>query len=228
MSNGQRSSREGGAEPINSFDLRCDIQFNTRVTSAVYDNTTNHWMTQTEQGEQIAARYCITAVGCLSTPNIPAFKGPETFTGQVYHTSRWPHEGVIGTGSTGIQAIPRIAKQAEHVTVFQRTPTTVFRHTIGPSPLKKKQALRPIIPRCASRIASLRQVSRSRAIRSRPLKSQRKNGSKNLSKGGNQMASRCLPPSQTRASICNPTRIWRISCAQRLVRWFTLPILPDC
>ncbi len=112
------------------FDLRRDIQLNTRVTSAVYDDITNHWMIQTDQGDQVSARYCITAVGCLSTPNLPRFSGLDSFTGQVYHTGQWPHEGVdftgkrvgvIGTGSTGIQAIPQIAKQAAHVTVFQRT-----------------------------------------------------------------------------------------------------------
>jgi cyclohexanone monooxygenase len=113
------------------FDLRCDIQFNTRVTSAIYNGATNRWSLQTDQGDQVSARYCITAIGCLSTPNIPAVPGLASFTGEVYHTGQWPHAGVdfsgkcvgvIGTGSTGIQAIPQIAKQAEHVTVFQRTP----------------------------------------------------------------------------------------------------------
>ncbi len=113
------------------FDLRRDIQLNTRVISAVYDEITNHWLVKTDQGDQVSARYCITAVGCLSTPNIPRFQGLDSFTGHIYHTGQWPHEGVdftgkkvgvIGTGSTGIQAIPQIAKQAAHVTVFQRTP----------------------------------------------------------------------------------------------------------
>lgn len=113
------------------FDLRRDIQFNTRVTSVTYDQITNLWIVETDRGDEIAAMYCITAVGCLSTPNTPNFKGLDSFKGKVYHTGRWPHEGVdltgkrvgvIGTGSTGIQAIPQIAKQAAHVTVFQRTP----------------------------------------------------------------------------------------------------------
>lgn len=112
------------------FDLRRNIQFNTRVISAIYDTITNRWTLQTNQGNQVSARYCITAMGCLSTPNTPAFPGLASFAGQVYHTGQWPHAGVdfsgkrvgvIGTGSTGIQAIPQIAKQAEHVTVFQRT-----------------------------------------------------------------------------------------------------------
>ncbi|HEX4716870.1 MAG TPA: NAD(P)/FAD-dependent oxidoreductase, partial [Ktedonobacteraceae bacterium] len=113
------------------FDLRRDIQFNTRVTSAIYDGATNRWSLQTDQGDQVSARYCITAIGCLSTPNIPAVPGLASFTGEVHHTGQWPHAGVdfsgkcvgvIGTGSTGIQAIPQLAKQSEHVTVFQRTP----------------------------------------------------------------------------------------------------------
>ena len=71
------------------------------------------------------------ATGCLSAPNIPAIDGKETFSGPIYHTARWPHEGldlsgkrvaVIGTGSSGVQAIPVIARQAEHLTVFQRSP----------------------------------------------------------------------------------------------------------
>jgi cyclohexanone monooxygenase len=113
------------------FDLRRDIQFNTRVVAASYDDVTKRWLIETDRGEQVSTRYLITAVGCLSTPNAPRFRGLEAFKGEVYHTGRWPHEGVdltgkrvgvIGTGSTGIQAIPRIARQAAHVTVFQRTP----------------------------------------------------------------------------------------------------------
>ena len=113
------------------FDLRRDIQLNTRVTAAVYDDVTNHWTIETDKGDQVSARYCITAVGCLSTPNTPKFAGLDSFTGQVYHTGQWPPEGVdftgkrvgvIGPGAPGIQASPQIAKQAAHVTVFQRTP----------------------------------------------------------------------------------------------------------
>lgn len=113
------------------FDLRQDIQCRTRVTSAVYDEATGRWIIQTDRGDRATAQYFIAAVGCLSTPNTPRIPGVEAFTGPVYHTGRWPHAGVdftgkrvgvIGTGSTGIQAIPQIAKQAVHVTVFQRTP----------------------------------------------------------------------------------------------------------
>lgn len=113
------------------FDLRRDIQFETRVNAAIYDETTKQWRIETDQGDVVQATYCITAVGCLSAPNIPPIKGLETFVGQIYQTARWPETevdftgqrvGVIGTGSTGIQLIPVVAEQAAQLTVFQRTP----------------------------------------------------------------------------------------------------------
>ncbi|WP_281282831.1 flavin-containing monooxygenase [Nonomuraea terrae] len=113
------------------FDLRRDIQFGTRVTRAAYDEATGLWRVETDRGDVVAARYLISAVGCLSAARVPAFPGAESFRGPSFHTGRWPHDGVdfsglrvavIGTGSSGIQAIPVIAGQAEHVTVFQRTP----------------------------------------------------------------------------------------------------------
>jgi cyclohexanone monooxygenase len=113
------------------FDLRRDITFNTLVTSAVYDEDSDRWAIGTDTGEDIRARFCIMATGCLSNARVPDFKGRETFKGTTYHTGHWPHEGVdftgkrvavIGTGSSGIQAIPEIARQAAHVHVFQRTP----------------------------------------------------------------------------------------------------------
>jgi len=112
------------------FDLRKDIQFNTRVQAARYDSEHKVWVVTTEQGEQLRAPFLITAVGCLSSANVPKLPGLEDFRGRWFHTGQWPHEGVdfrgqrvgvIGTGSTGIQAIPVIAEQAEHLTVFQRT-----------------------------------------------------------------------------------------------------------
>jgi len=112
------------------FDLRRDIQLGTRVTGAEYDAAANLWRVTTEAGERLAARYLITAVGCLSSANIPKIPGLEGFAGAWYHTGQWPHDGVdfagkrvgqIGTGSTGIQAVPVIAAAAQHLTVFQRT-----------------------------------------------------------------------------------------------------------
>ena len=113
------------------FNLRRDIQFNTRVTAAHYNEQGNYWDITTDKGDRVTARYVITGIGCLSAGNVPNIKGRDSFQGQSYHTGSWPHEGVdftgkrvgiIGTGSSGIQAIPVIAKQAGHLYVFQRTP----------------------------------------------------------------------------------------------------------
>ena len=113
------------------FDLRRDIQFNTRVTAAAYDDARQRWIVDTDAGDRLSAQFCIMATGCLSKPKWPEIPGRESFQGEACHTALWPHEGVdlrgkhvgvIGTGSTAIQAIPRIAEQAAHVTVFQRTP----------------------------------------------------------------------------------------------------------
>ena len=112
------------------FDLRRNIRLETRVKRAWYDEAAKLWHAETERGDRYAARFLITAVGCLSSANIPKIPGLESFQGEWYHTGRWPHEpvdftgkrvGLIGTGSTGIQATPVIAAQAAHLTVFQRT-----------------------------------------------------------------------------------------------------------
>jgi cation diffusion facilitator CzcD-associated flavoprotein CzcO len=113
------------------FDLRRDVTLSTRVTAAVFDEATSRWDVRTDRGHQIAARFCIMATGCLSSAQVPEFPGRETFAGRWYHTGHWPHEGVdftgqrvgvIGTGSSAIQSIPIIARQAAHLYVFQRTP----------------------------------------------------------------------------------------------------------
>ena len=114
------------------LDLRKDIKFNTRVTSAEFDEDRNQWTVTTDQGDKVEARFCIMAVGCLSAANKPPFEGMDDFSGPIYHTGEWPHEGVdftgqkvavIGTGSSAIQSIPLIAAQASDLTVFQRTAT---------------------------------------------------------------------------------------------------------
>jgi cyclohexanone monooxygenase len=113
------------------LDLRRDIQFNTRVTSAVFDEATRRWTVETDRGDRVSAQYCLMATGCLSAAKLPEIPGIEGFRGKTYHTGAWPHEGVdftgqrvavIGTGSSAIQSIPVIAEQARHLTVFQRTP----------------------------------------------------------------------------------------------------------
>jgi len=112
------------------FDLRRSISFGTRVVAARFDDAANRWHVGTNGGETLTAPFLITAVGCLSTTNVPDMPGLEDFAGRWVHTGAWPHEGVdfrgqrvglIGTGSTGIQAAPVIAETAAHLTVFQRT-----------------------------------------------------------------------------------------------------------
>ena len=112
------------------FDLRRDIEFDTRVHQARFDEGQNRWIIRTSKGAMVSAQYVVSAVGCLSEVNTPRFKGADTFAGQQIHTARWPkggidvtgkRVGVIGTGSTAVQAIPQLAKNADHVYVFQRT-----------------------------------------------------------------------------------------------------------
>ena len=113
------------------FDLRRDIRLSTRVAGATWDGPTERWQVATDAGLHLRARYFVAAVGCLSSANVPDLPGLDRFEGTWYHTGAWPREGVeladkrvglIGTGSSGIQAGPVIAAQAAHLTVFQRTP----------------------------------------------------------------------------------------------------------
>ncbi len=133
------------------FDLRRDIQFNTRVVAAQFDEAAQVWTVRTTTGEQsahfdeqtgqwtlpaeagqwVTGGFIVMATGALSVPRLPDLPGMQSFRGRVYHTGAWPHEGVdftgvrvgiVGTGSSGIQTIPAIARQAQSVVVFQRTP----------------------------------------------------------------------------------------------------------
>ncbi|MBO6656172.1 MAG: NAD(P)/FAD-dependent oxidoreductase [Pseudomonadales bacterium] len=112
------------------FDLRKDIQFKTLVVSAHYRDDSEDWVIETDKGNRAIAKYCIMATGCLSVPQLPDIPGIDHFQGNLYQASKWPHEpvsftgqrvGIIGTGSSGIQAIPVIAEEADHLYVFQRT-----------------------------------------------------------------------------------------------------------
>lgn len=116
------------------FDFRKDIEFNKRVTSAVFDEQQNIWTVKTDT-DTYEAPFCIMATGCLSVPNTPDFDGADSFEGEVYHTGRWPKEkvelagkrvGLIGSGSSGVQSIPVIAAEAAHLTCFQRSPVYSF------------------------------------------------------------------------------------------------------
>jgi cyclohexanone monooxygenase len=113
------------------FDLRRDIQFETRVTAARFDERSGLWTVETDRGQILTARYCVMATGALSTPKLPDVPRIEKFRGKWYHTANWPHEdvdftgkrvGVIGTGSSGVQLIPTISRQTAQTIVFQRTP----------------------------------------------------------------------------------------------------------
>ena len=112
------------------FDLRRDIAFETRVTQAHFDEASARWQVRTDRGDALSSQFVVMATGCLSSTNQPRFRGLEDFQGERYHTGEWPHQpvdftgkrvAVIGTGSSAIQSIPIIARQAASLTVFQRT-----------------------------------------------------------------------------------------------------------
>ncbi|MEQ1787459.1 MAG: NAD(P)/FAD-dependent oxidoreductase [Acidimicrobiales bacterium] len=134
------------------FELRRDIQLETKVTAATFDEATTTWLVRTDRGDAVTARFVVMATGCLSAANIPAIPGADSFEGPSYHTGRWPHEGVdftgqrvgvIGTGSSAIQSIPIIAEQAAELTVFQRTATftvPAWNHPLDPVAVKEIKA----------------------------------------------------------------------------------------
>ncbi len=111
-------------------DIRRSFVFNTRVSDITYDDEDGGWTVRTEDSQVHRSKWVITAVGCLSHANVPNIEDIDAFAGLILHTGDWPHQpvdfsgqrvGIIGTGASGIQAIPVIAEQAEHLTVFQRT-----------------------------------------------------------------------------------------------------------
>jgi cyclohexanone monooxygenase len=137
------------------LDLRRDMRFETRVTGAAFDEATHRWTVRTDRGDVVSARYCVMATGCLSAARMPDFPGLDSFKGQTYHTGHWPHEGVdfsglrvgvVGTGSSAIQAIPVIAAQAAHVTVFQRTPNFSIPSRNRPMPEAYAKSWKDIYP----------------------------------------------------------------------------------
>ena len=135
------------------LDLEKDIHFETEISSMEFDEETSHWHVTTGAGDKIIAQHVVMATGCLSTPKPPEIPGLKDFKGEVYFTSRWPEEtvsfsgktvGLIGTGSTGIQALPEIAKAAAHVFVLQRTPSYTLparNAPLDPDYLKEVKAL---------------------------------------------------------------------------------------
>ena len=113
------------------FDLVKDIQFSSEVQSAIYSDHTRSWEIRLQDGSRFRSRFLITGIGLLSQPTLPRIPGIDSFKGQSFHTSRWPHEpvsyagkrvAVIGTGATGVQTIQEVCKDVGHLTVFQRRP----------------------------------------------------------------------------------------------------------
>ncbi len=113
------------------FNLRKDIQFESRVTEVLFLEESGDWRISVGETYQCHAKFCVMATGCLSVPNTPEIEGADQFRGQVLHTGRWPKDevdlsgkrvGVIGTGSSGVQAIPELAKMSGHLYVYQRSP----------------------------------------------------------------------------------------------------------
>jgi cation diffusion facilitator CzcD-associated flavoprotein CzcO len=142
------------------FKLRDDIQFNTRVVGATFDETTNSWDIRTGDDKHVRAHFIVAAVGILSAHYTPAFPGIESFKGESIHTARWPKKSpdlkgkrvaVIGTGATAVQLITEIAKEVGHLTIFQRTPNycaPLRNGTIDPETQKKiKESYPEIIQR---------------------------------------------------------------------------------
>ena len=137
------------------FELRPDIQFKTRITSCRYDEDAGRWTLETDGGEVVSAAYCVMATGCLSSAKLPTVDGVGSFAGPTFHTGHWPHQpvdfsgqrvGVIGTGSSAVQSIPHIARQADSVVIFQRTPNfsvPAWNHPLDPQYVAEVKATYP-------------------------------------------------------------------------------------
>ena len=137
------------------FNLRSDIQLNTRVDRAVFDESASTWQVTTSERKTVRAKFVVLATGCLSNARMPDIKGLSEFKGKVYHTGHWPHEpvdftgqrvAVIGTGSSGIQSVPVIAEQASQLTVFQRTPNFSIPARNAALTAEERQAFRAKYP----------------------------------------------------------------------------------
>lgn len=144
-----------------TFGLYRDALFHTRVTGLNWDERTDTWVVETDRGDRMRARFVITSSGTLTQPKLPGIPGIETFRGHTFHTSRWDYGytggdqdggltgladkrvAVVGTGATGVQVVPHLARDAEHLYVFQRTPSTVDVRDNRPTDPEWAASLRP-------------------------------------------------------------------------------------
>ena len=155
---------------VDKFNLRPHIRCNSRIKSAQFDASTNQWLVETHEGHRARTQFLISAVGILSAHQLPDIPGVEKFGGRSFHTARWPHEkvdfsgkrvGVIGSGATAVQLIPRIAGEVGHLTVFQRTANyccPLRNATIDPDTQQQiKDSYDEIFAKCRSTFASFMQ-----------------------------------------------------------------------
>ena len=143
------------------YDLYRDTLFHTRATSLTWDEESLDWIVETDRGDRMRARYVITSSGTITQPKLPGIPGIETFRGHTFHTSRWDYDytggtpdgdltgladkrvAVVGTGATGIQVIPHVAADAQHLFVFQRTPSTIDVRDNRPTDPEWASSLKP-------------------------------------------------------------------------------------
>ena len=167
------------------FDLRRDIQFNSRVASAHYQEETRSWDIALEDGRRYSTRFLLTAIGILSAPTMPNIPGVGTFKGQACHTHAWPEQGVdfagkrvgiIGTGATAVQTIQEIAKTVGHLTVFQRTPNWCAPLHNGKISDAEMSDIQARYERSSRSAAPRRAATSTRPTRVRPWKCPPRNG----------------------------------------------------
>ncbi|TDJ27539.1 MAG: NAD(P)/FAD-dependent oxidoreductase [Gammaproteobacteria bacterium] len=204
------------------FDLRRDIRFNTRVVALEYLEADNLWRATTEQDEQLEAQFCVMATGCLSVPNKPKLPGADSFQGTVLYTGLWPKEpvdltgcrvGIIGTGSSGVQAIPELARQAGHLTVFQRTPV----YTV---PANRKRMRADVQQEFRDNYLAIREMQQNNAggiSNFRPVRSVKRSvAESSTSTSATAIPTTSLPASSLSAPALAPNKILNLTPEERL------------
>ncbi|MEW1906378.1 NAD(P)/FAD-dependent oxidoreductase [Streptomyces sp. NPDC086147] len=207
------------------FDLREDVVLRSRVTRAVYDGHDHHWRLSTDTGGAVTARFVILTTGCMSVPKDPGIPGADSFTGAVHHTARWPREdvsfagkrvAVIGTGCSGVQAVPVIAEEAASLTVFQRTPAYVLPAHNRPLRATERAALKAGYPE----FRQAQRRSRGGTVFEPPTRSALEaDGAERTAAyeaaWGRASSTDCCAPTPTSSPTRRPTRPWRSSSGPR-------------